>query len=297
MPPHRSKKVTFSPPPAETAANETAATDIEAGVLLLKEGVEIQMITVVATKTLVLCSNGGDAYAVFRREGLTVKPDTRRDDRYPRRDLAETGRLLHYILTGGKVGGQPCTTADCTNTISLYINLMRDQSRRSPSCMDVVMGQIDQSLDDFRSLVRESESVASAVADHYDEWWLAPVIEQYEGTGNPIHDGDMVAVSPSVSNRIAEDFPDPDSFVPDRYDKPRQEDLVNRWTWIPFGAGRHRCVGAAFATMQIKAIFSVLLREYEFEMAQPADTYRNDHTKMVVQLARPAKVRYRKRQA
>jgi sterol 14-demethylase len=54
-------------------------------------------------------------------------------------------------------------------------------------------------------------------------------------------------------------------------------------------------VGAAFATMQIKAIFSILLREYEFEMAQPAETYRNDHTKMVVQLDRPAKVRYRRR--
>lgn len=61
--------------------------------------------------------------------------------------------------------------------------------------------------------------------------------------------------------------------------------------------GRHRCVGAAFATMQIKAIFSVLLREYEFEMAQPADSYHNDHSKMVVQLAQPAKVRYRKRSA
>ena len=54
--------------------------------------------------------------------------------------------------------------------------------------------------------------------------------------------------------------------------------------------------GPAFATMQIKAIFSVLLRAYEFEMAQPADTYRNDHSKMVVQLERPAKVRYRRRQ-
>ena len=64
---------------------------------------------------------------------------------------------------------------------------------------------------------------------------------------------------------------------------------------FPFGAGRHRCVGAAFAQMQIKAIFSVLLREYEFEMAQPADSYHNDHSKMVVQLARPAKARYRRR--
>ena len=41
--------------------------------------------------------------------------------------------------------------------------------------------------------------------------------------------------------------------------------------------------------MQIKAIFSVLLREYEFEMAQPSETYRNDHSKMVVQLAQPAR--------
>lgn len=120
---------------------------------------------------------------------------------------------------------------------------------------------------------------------------------EFEVGGFPIHSGDMVAASPAVSNRIAEDFPDPDGFVPDRYEKPRQEDIVNRWTWIPFGAGRHRCVGAAFATMQIKAIFSVLLREYEFEMAQPADSYHNDHSKMVVQLAQPAKVRYRRRGA
>ncbi len=117
----------------------------------------------------------------------------------------------------------------------------------------------------------------------------------FEVCGHLICDGDMVAVSPAISNRIAEDFPQPDDFVPDRYEKPRQEDLINRWTWIPFGAGRHRCVGAAFATMQIKAIFSVLLREYEFEMAQPSDRYRNDHSKMVVQLARPARVRYRRR--
>ncbi len=118
---------------------------------------------------------------------------------------------------------------------------------------------------------------------------------EFEVQGFPIHNGDFVAASPAVSNRIPEDFPDPDAFNPDRYDKPEQADIANRWTWIPFGAGRHRCVGAAFAQMQIKAIFSVLLREYEFEMAQPADTYRNDHSKMVVQLDRPAKVRYRKR--
>lgn len=118
---------------------------------------------------------------------------------------------------------------------------------------------------------------------------------EFEVQGHRIHEGDLVAASPAISNRIPEDFPDPHDFVPARYEQPRQEDLLNRWTWIPFGAGRHRCVGAAFAIMQIKAIFSVLLREYEFEMAQPPESYRNDHSKMVVQLAQPACVRYRRR--
>ena len=118
---------------------------------------------------------------------------------------------------------------------------------------------------------------------------------EFEVEGYPIHKGELVAASAAISNRLPEDFPNPDAFEPDRYNKPREEDIVNRWTWIPFGVGRHRCVGAAFAMMQIKAIFSVLLREYEFEMAQPPESYKNDHTKMVVQLARPARVRYRKR--
>ncbi|MFI9533735.1 cytochrome P450 [Nocardia fusca] len=119
---------------------------------------------------------------------------------------------------------------------------------------------------------------------------------EFEVCGNRIEPGDHVAATPAISNRLPEDFPNPDSFDPGRYIDPNQEDLVNRWTWIPFGAGRHRCVGAAFALMQLKAIFSVLLRDWEFEMAQPSESYRNDHSKMVVQLQQPCRVRYRRRQ-
>ncbi|MFC3960404.1 cytochrome P450 [Nocardia jiangsuensis] len=119
--------------------------------------------------------------------------------------------------------------------------------------------------------------------------------DAFEVCGTEITEGDLVAASPAISNRLPEDFPNPDSFDPGRYIDPNQEDLVNRWTWIPFGAGRHRCVGAAFALMQLKAIFSVLLRDWEFEMTQPSESYRNDHSKMVVQLAQPCRVRYRRR--
>ena len=124
---------------------------------------------------------------------------------------------------------------------------------------------------------------------------LRAATRDLEVLGYRIPDGALVGASPAISNRIAADFPDPDAFVPARYAAERQEDLLNRWTWIPFGAGRHRCVGAMFAMIQLKAIFSVLLRDWTFELAQPPDTYRNDHSKMVVQLARPCVVRYRKR--
>lgn len=118
---------------------------------------------------------------------------------------------------------------------------------------------------------------------------------EFDVRGHRIAPGDHVAATPAISNRIAKDFPDPDAFDPGRYLDPNQADIVNRWTWIPFGAGRHRCVGAAFALMQLKAIFSLLLRDWEFEMTQPPDRYRNDHSKMVVQLVQPCTVRYRRR--
>jgi len=106
--------------------------------------------------------------------------------------------------------------------------------------------------------------------------------------------GKLVGVSPSVSNRMPECFPDPESFDPTRYTEDRAEDK-QLFAWIPFGAGRHRCVGAAFAMMQLKAIFSDLLRNFEFELSQPAESYRNDESKMVIQLQQPCMARYRRR--
>ena len=125
---------------------------------------------------------------------------------------------------------------------------------------------------------------------------MRQVVEEIELAGHTIPVGTIVASSPRVSNRLEEDFPDAQSFDPSRYLDPRQEDLQNRWTWIPFGAGKHRCVGNAFAMMQIKAIFSVLLQDFEFELVQPSETYRDDYSKMVIQLQRPCRARYRRRQ-
>jgi sterol 14-demethylase len=108
--------------------------------------------------------------------------------------------------------------------------------------------------------------------------------------------GKFVCAAPSVTHRILELFPDPERFDPDRYTPERAEDK-NLFGWQAFGGGRHKCSGNAFALFQIKAIFCVLLRQYEFELVNPPETYRDDYKKMVVEPGSPCPIRYRKRRA
>ncbi len=123
---------------------------------------------------------------------------------------------------------------------------------------------------------------------------MRKVMQEFHYKDFKVEVGKTIAVSPAISNRMGEYFEHPQTFDVERYKSNPRADR-QAFAWLPFGAGRHRCVGAAFALMQLKAIFSVLFESYEFELAQPSESYRNDHSKMVVQLQQPCKVRYRKR--
>ncbi len=176
---------------------------------------------------------------------------------------------------------------------------------RHPEEMAAVVTELDQlfaagdgdvTYQALREIPRLEAAIKEALRLHPPLILLLRVAKtELEIAGHRIPPGVMVAASPAVSNRLPEAFTDADAFDPARYLPGREEDVANPWNWIPFGAGRHRCVGAAFAMMQLKAIFSVLLRDWSFELAQPPDTYRNDHSKMVVQLAQPCVARYRAR--
>jgi sterol 14-demethylase len=123
---------------------------------------------------------------------------------------------------------------------------------------------------------------------------MRKVVHDFHYKGWTIPAGQLAAASPAISNRMPEHFPEPERYAPERYLPGREEDRRS-FAWLPFGAGRHRCVGAAFAMMQLKAIFSILLRRFEFELAQPAASYTNDLSKMVVAVKQPCRLRYRRR--
>ncbi|HEX2484738.1 MAG TPA: cytochrome P450 [Myxococcota bacterium] len=230
-------------------------------------------------------SDAKDLFSVLR--GLK-KPDG--SPRYPV-DII-TGMFVSMMFAGHHT----TSTAASWTLIELL---------RHPQLVRSVVGELDELYADGREVsyqalreIPEFECVAKEALRLHPPLILLmrKVASDFHYKGWTIRAGKTVAVSPAVSNRLPQHFVEPERFDPDRYKAPRNED-ERMFAWLPFGGGRHRCVGAPFAMIQLKAIFSVLLRRYEFELAQPPESYRADHSKMVVQLAQPCRVRYRRRAA
>ncbi len=104
--------------------------------------------------------------------------------------------------------------------------------------------------------------------------------------------GSWVIVSPTVAHLMPEYFRDPLRFDPDRFGPGREEDSVD-YAFIPFAGGRHKCLGNAFALLQVKAILTILLRRFDFELVQP--DVKSDFHGLVVGPEEPCRIRYKKR--
>ncbi|XP_074269738.1 obtusifoliol 14-alpha demethylase-like [Silene latifolia] len=115
-----------------------------------------------------------------------------------------------------------------------------------------------------------------------------------EGKEYDIPSGHIVATSPAFANRLPHIYKNPDSYDPDRFSPGRDEDkAAGQFSYIAFGGGRHGCLGEPFAYLQIKAIWSHLLRNFEFELISPFPEI--DWNAMVVGVKGKVMVRYKRR--
>lgn len=77
-----------------------------------------------------------------------------------------------------------------------------------------------------------------------------------------------VTVAPSIylMHRRPEIYPDPERFEPERF----LEKGPGTYTWIPFGGGVRRCIGASFAQFEMAVVLAEIVRRWDIEPARPA---------------------------
>lgn len=85
--------------------------------------------------------------------------------------------------------------------------------------------------------------------------------QPFEFAGKKIKQGTFLLYSPYVTHRLADVWPDPLRFDPDRWErKPAPHEF------LPFGGGPHRCIGAGLATTELNVMLKALLQRRKPEL-------------------------------
>jgi cytochrome P450 len=87
--------------------------------------------------------------------------------------------------------------------------------------------------------------------------------------GFPIPARSMIILSPYVTHRHPDFWPEPETFDPDRF-LPARAAGRPRFAWYPFLAGPHQCIGQEFALMEMTLTVAMLAQAFRFQLAPGA---------------------------
>ena len=100
-------------------------------------------------------------------------------------------------------------------------------------------------------------------------WALSrQAIQEDEICGYRIPAGGYVTLSPYVTQRHPDLWPDPNRFDPTRF---LGEPPANRprYAYFPFGGGPRKCIGLQFALMEAQIMLATLIQRFELHLASP----------------------------
>jgi len=169
----------------------------------------------------------------------------------------------------------------------------------SPDYMDRMLGQLDDvykpgddvTFASLRKITLTENAVKESLRLRPPLYiLLRAAVQDFQFDGYHFKKGTWLATSPWVSHRLPGVFADPLRFDPDRFAPGREEDK-KQFNFIAFGAGRHKCMGNAFAMLQVKTILAILLRGFTFELGHDPVIVESG---LVMGPKKPFRLRYRR---
>lgn len=93
-------------------------------------------------------------------------------------------------------------------------------------------------------------------------WTARLAMKDFELDSQHLPKGTWAVMSPYVTHRLPEVFPEPYKFLPERW----LSIHPSSYEFMPFSAGPRYCIGSSLAMMQLKIAMSILLKRYRFTL-------------------------------
>jgi cytochrome P450 len=199
---------------------------------------------------------------------------------------AEAPRDLLTLLMSAKdpENGRAIAEADVRANIVTFINAGHETTAnaltwtlfllsQSPEWRERAEADADQAFDADQSVATERCEILRAVFEEALRLYppaamlARQAIADDQLAGVHIPAGAVITISPYVLHRRKGLWDHPDAFDPSRFLGERR-DRIDRFAYIPFGAGPRVCIGMAFAMQEGIILLAHFLRAFRFELVE-----------------------------
>ncbi|SOD71018.1 hypothetical protein SAMN05892883_0623 [Jatrophihabitans sp. GAS493] len=181
--------------------------------------------------------------------------------------LAEREDVLAIMLRSTYDDGQSMTTEEIADqlltmlaagheTTATTLAWAIERLRRHPDILTRLVAEVDAGGSELRQATILEVQRNRSVIDLTARSVLAPSMRLGEWS---IPQGYTVMVGIDLVHHDDSIFPNAAVFDPDRFLGTHPD----TYAWVPFGGGTRRCIGAAFANMEMNVVLRTLLREFE----------------------------------
>ena len=193
-----------------------------------------------------------------------------------RRDpgVAERTDMLSLLVRATHADGRPMSNPEIRDqlvtmvaagheTTAHTLSWAVERLRRNPQVLPRLVEEADAGGKAYREAtireVQRARPVISFSGRH--------AIEPFEVGGYRVPKDTLIGLSAGLTHYDPELFPEPHSFLPERF----LDKLPDTYSWIPFGGGVRRCIGATFAHMELDVVLRVLLQRVELQPTTEPD--------------------------
>ncbi|HEX8165736.1 MAG TPA: cytochrome P450 [Beijerinckiaceae bacterium] len=176
-------------------------------------------------------------------------------------DVEVRANIVTFIGAGHE------TTANAL-TWSLYLlSQDRDARERVEAEVDAAMGEGLLTTQALPRLAFTKAVVEEAMRLYPPVPYMSRAALEEDRIGSlKIPKGSIVTIAPWVLHRHRRLWDEPEAFVPERFLAERR-DSIDRFAYLPFGAGPRVCIGAAFSLQEAIVVLATVVRASRLELA------------------------------